>query len=98
MQVDDTHDHGPVTRAYKKLESVEAYEQLEMRPDRLPSTTRQTVLERALRSGHLVGHRSCSLGFVSNGIANKADGSEDAFLSLDVREYWEALDMPRLRA
>ena len=37
-------------------------------------------------------------GFVSNGIANALDGSEDALLSLDVQEFWQDLDMPRLRA
>ena len=71
VQVEDTHAHGPMTRAYKKLETLEAFEQLELRPDRLPSTSRQTVMDRALGSWHAVNHESCSRGFVSNGIANK---------------------------
>ena len=39
VQVEDTHAHGPMTKIYKKQESLEAYEQLSLRPDRLPSTT-----------------------------------------------------------
>ena len=98
VQVEDTHAHGPMTGAYKKQESLDAYAQLEVRPDRLPSTSRQTVLDRALDSWRAVNHMSCSRGFVSNGIANKLDGSEDCLLSLDVMDFWRSLDMPRLRA
>ena len=98
VQVEDTHAHGPMTKHYKKRESLEALEQLQIRPDRLPSTTRQTVLDRALDSWNAVDHGNCSQGFVSNGIANSLDGSEDHLLSLDVQPFWDDLDMPRLRA
>jgi hypothetical protein len=81
VQVEDTHAHGPMTKIYKKQESLEAYEQLTLRPDKLPSTTRQTVLDRALGSWRAVDHAACSRGFVSNGIANKLDGSEDETLT-----------------
>ena len=87
-----------MTKIYKKQESLEAYEQLTLRPDKLPSTTRQTVLDRALGSWRAVDHSACSRGFVSNGIANKLDGSEDEILTLEVSEYWAELNMPRLRA
>jgi len=87
-----------MTAAYKKKESLEAFEALVVRPDRLPSTSRQTVLDRALDSWQAVNHWSCSQGFVSNGIANRLDGSQDGMLTMDVREYWHDLDMPRLRA
>ena len=98
VQVEDTHAHGPMTAAYKKQEILESYAQLEVRPERLPSTSRQTVLDRALDSWRAVNHMTCSRGFVSNGIANKLDGSEDCLLTLDVKGYWDSLDMPRLRA
>ena len=97
VQVNDTHAHGPMTAVYKKRESLEAFEQLSIRPDRLPSTTRQTVLGRACDSWSAISQESCARGYVSNGIANKLDGSEDAFLSLDVQEFWEELDMCRRR-
>ena len=98
VQVEDTHAHGPMTKIYKKQESLEAYEQLTLRPDKLPSTTRQTVLDRALGSWRAVNHAACSRGFVSNGIANKLDGSEDETLTLEVTEYWAEWKMHRLRA
>ena len=87
-----------MTKIYKKQESLEAYEQLTLRPDKLPSTTRQTVLDRALGSWRAVNHAACSRGFVSNGIANKLDGTEDETLTLEVTEYWAELKMHRLRA
>ena len=93
VQVEDTHAHGPMTKIYKKQESLEAYEQLTLRPDKLPSTSRQTVLDRALCSWQAVDHAACSRGFVSNGIANKLDGSEDDTLTLEVAEYWAELKM-----
>jgi hypothetical protein len=82
-----------MTKIYKKQESLEAYEQLTLRPDKLPSTSRQTVLDRALCSWQAVDHAACSRGFVSNGIANKLDGSEDDTLTLEVAEYWAELKM-----
>ncbi len=97
VAVNDTHAHGPMTAVYKKRETLEAFEQLQLRPDRLPSTSRQTVMDRALDSWQAISHGSCSRGFVSNGIANKLDGSEDALLSLEVQEFWQELDMPRWR-
>jgi hypothetical protein len=98
VQVEDTHAHGPMTKIYKKHESLEAYEQLILRPDKFPSTTRQTVLDRALGSWHGVDHSACSRGFVSNGIANKLDGTEDDTFTLEVSPYEEELGMHRLRA
>ena len=97
VQVEDTHAHGPMTKIYKKQESLEAHEQLTLRPDKLPSTSRQTVLNRALDSWRAVNHEACSRGFVSNGIANALDGTEDGTLTLDVQGYWAELQMPQLR-
>ena len=98
VQVEDTHAHGPMTKICKKQASFEAYEQLTLRPDKLPSTLRQTVLDRALGSWRAVDHAACSRGLVSNGIANKLDGSEDEALTLEVTEYWAEVQMHRLRA
>ena len=97
VQVEDTHCHGPMTTIYKTRESREAYEQLLVRPDQLPSTSRQTVMDRALDAWMQVNHFSASKGFVSNGITNALDGSEDDILSSDVADFWTALDMPAVR-
>ena len=97
VQVEDTHAHGPMTAAYKRRESLEAYQQLVVRPDRLPSTSRQTVMERAFDSWMDVSHEKCSQGFVANGIANALDGSEDGHLSADVEGFWHEVGMPELR-
>ena len=97
VQVEDTHAHGPMTAAYKRRETRDAYDQLSVRPDCLPSTTRQTVLDRALDAWNDVNHLACSQGFVGNGIANALDGSQDADLTADVVDLWHEIGMPAHR-
>lgn len=97
VQVEDTHAHGPYTAAYKKAETKEALWQLEVNPGRLPSTSHQTVMDRALESWHTVNHESCTKGFVANGICGALDGSEDHLLTEEVRPFWTQLDMPARR-
>ena len=97
VQVEDTHCHGPMTRIYKQRESREAYEQLLVRPDQLPSTSRQTVMDRAFDAWNQVNHLVATRGFVSNGITNALDGSEDGLLRTEVAEFWVAVDMPAVR-
>ena len=98
VQVPDTHAHGPYTNLFKKREMQEAWEQLEVRPNKIPSTSRQTVMNRALDSWMDVNHEKCSAGFVANGIANALDGSDDHKLTPEVVPFWHELDMPGLRA
>ena len=97
VQVEDTHAHGPYSAKYKKCETEDAYQQLLVRPDRLPSTSRQTVLDRAQLAWSQVNHGSCTRGFVEDGITNALDGSEDGQLTADVIAFWTELDMPRER-
>merc|ERR1712051_201685 len=97
MQVEDTHAHAPYSKFYKRQETEDAYEQLQVRPDKLPSTSRQTVMDRALLAWSQVDHTSCSHGFVVNGIANALDGSEDAELSEDIVGFWLGLKMSEVR-
>ena len=97
VQVEDTHAHGPMTAAYKRRETEDAFEQLSVRPDCLPSTSRQTVLDRALDAWNDVNHLASSQGFVGNGIANALDGSEDADLTADVVDLWHEIGMPAHR-
>ena len=97
VQVEDTHAHGPYTAKYKQCETDDAWQQLLVRPDKLPSTSRQTVLDRANQAWSFVNHTKCSLGFVENGITNALDGHEDALLTADVVDFWHELDMPAVR-
>ena len=98
VQVEDTHAHAPMTAHYKRREMEESFDQLMLRPDRLPSTSRQTVMERALDSWLDTNHEAASQGFVANGIANALDGSEDGKLSADVADFWSEIGMPRIRS
>ena len=98
VQVEDTHCHASMAAAYRRREMQEAHEQLRIRPDQLPSTSRQTVLDRALDAWLSVDHVASSQGFIANGIANALDGSQDDLLSLDVADLWVEIGMPRIRA
>ena len=98
VQVEDTHAHAPMTAHYKRREMEESFDQLMLRPDRLPSTSRQTVMERALDAWRDTNHEAASQGFVANGIANALDGSEDGKLSADVADFWLEIGMPRIRS
>ena len=97
VQVEDTHLHGPMTMLYKRRETASAMQQLRIRPDKLPSTSRQTVMERAYDAYMDVDHSSCSHGFVANGIANALDGSQDDELTPEVLPFWTDLDMDSVR-
>ena len=88
VQVEDTHAHAAMTAHYKRREMEESFDQLMLRPDRLPSTSRQTVMERALDAWRDVRHEAASQGFVANGIANALDGSQDGELTADVMDFW----------
>ena len=68
-----------------------------MRPDKLPSTSRQTVMDRAAAAWGQVDHESCSRVVVSNGITNSLDGSEDAELTDGVVGFWHDLRMSEVR-
>jgi len=97
VQVEDTHCNAAMAAAYRRRETQEAHEQLRVRPDQLPSTSRQTVLERALVSWLAVDHVASSQGFVANGIANALGGSQDDILTLDVVDLWHEVGMPGRR-
>ncbi|MCP4242166.1 MAG: hypothetical protein GY772_16545 [bacterium] len=97
VQVEDTHAHGPYSRHYKQRETEDAMDQLRLHPDRLPSTSRQTVMDRALESWRNVDHKASSQGFVADGLCGALDGSEDHLLSADVAPFWHGLGMPARR-
>ena len=97
VQVEDTHAHASYSAKYKQEETQAAWEQLLIRPDKLPSTSRQTVMDRAMSAWSHVDHVMASRGFVCNGIANALDGSEDDQLSEDVAPFWHELRMSEVR-
>ena len=98
VQVEDTHAHAAMTAHYKRRETEESFQQLMIRPDRLPCTSRQCVMERALDAWLDTDQNAASQGFVANGIANALDGSEDGLLSADVIDFWLEIGMPRIRS
>ena len=62
VQVEDTHAHASYSAKYKREETQAAWEQLMIRPDRLPSTSRQTVMDRAMSAWSHVDHAMASMG------------------------------------
>ena len=97
VQGSDTHLHGPYSGHYKRMETKDAQAQLRLRPHQLPSTSRQTVLDRACASYELCDHQRASNSFVENGIANALDGSEDHRLTAEAAPFWIDGEMPRRR-
>ena len=77
-----------MTGFYEKREIRDADQQLRIRPDKLPSASRQTVMERAYDSFMDVNHTRCSQGFVRSGIANVLDGTEDGWLTPEAMPFW----------
>ena len=97
VQVNDTRLHAPYSAYYIRAETLEAQEQLRA-SKRLPSVTRQTVLNRAAQCWSHVDHAKVSQGFLAAGISIALDGSEDHLLGQEVVELWNTLDMPSVRA
>ena len=60
VQVEDTRAHAAYSAVYKREETEDAYEQLKLRPYKLPSTSRQTVMDRAARAWSQVDHVAAS--------------------------------------
>jgi len=97
VQVGDTHRHGPLTRVYRDLEAEDAQRELSLRPSHLPSSSRQTVMERAFQAWTTVSHLESAREWRENAITQALGGSEDADIRSDLLPVWHQLDMPRLR-
>eukprot|EP00969_Alexandrium_andersonii_P316152 13967452-Alexandrium_andersonii.AAC.1 len=67
------------------------------RTRRMPSTSRQTIMERAARARAAVDHRRVSDGFLHAGLALSLNGDEDHLLGYEAKAFWEELDIPALR-
>lgn len=97
VQVNDLRAHAPYSAHYKKCETLDAWEQLKVRPNKMPSTSRQTVMDRALDAWHHVDHLQVSKGFIEAGVCGNLDGSEDHKLCMEVATFWAELNMSEER-
>ena len=98
VQVPDTHRHGPLSRAYKDLETADGAQQLLLRPWSLPSCSRQTVMDRAVAAWKATPCPNHRQEYVQNAIMNSLDGSEDIEIRADLQNVWRELRMPERRA
>ena len=97
VQVNDTHAHKPYNNHYRSLELSENAAHGLIRPKKLPSATRQTVMNRSASSWSLVDHSKCVQGYLDNGITNALDGTQDGKMRKDIWELWQELEMTPLR-
>ena len=99
VQVCDTHRHGPLTSAYRRLESRESERQLRLRPKlAMPTFGRQHVTTRSIQawaetSLPVDGRKE----WVQNACLNALDGSEDGQIAKDLVPLWVELGMSDLR-
>ena len=97
VQVGDTHRHGPYTKAYREREVDDAMRQQSVRPGRLPATSRQSVLDRAVAAWRDLDHSRGRREWVEDGLMGALDGSEDGLLRRDLQAVWVRLGMPAWR-
>ena len=98
VQVPDTHRHGPLTSAYRALETRDAQVQLRLRPSKLPSFSRQAVFNRSKQawsqtSAGADGRKE----WIQNACLNDLGGSEDGVIQRDLLGLWMHIGMPRIR-
>ena len=93
VQVNDVGAHAPYSGYYKQDEVLDNTAQLRAGA-KMPSVSKQTVLNRAAKAWQKVDHERVSKHFVGVGFANNLDGSEDKVLNSNVRQIWYDLEMP----
>ena len=98
LATNDTHAHAPYEKDYEDAEVADNMAQLR-RSRRVPSTSRQRVLERAHGSWiRGVNHeRIATQAFKENALSNTLDGSEDHLISRRNLVFWHELDMATIR-
>ena len=99
VQVCDTHRHGPLTSAYRRLESRESERQLRLRPSlAMPSFSKQHVTDRSMQAWAQTSLPADGrLEWVQNACLNALDGSEDGKIARDLAPLWLELGMPQIR-
>lgn len=97
-QVNDTHLHGPLSKAYQELEMHLGVVKLILEPNSCPHRDRKDcVRDLALVWGRSDLHLTALAGWKANMITNALDGSEDRLASSEIRAFWDELDMSTRR-
>ena len=97
-QVNDTHLHGALSKAYQELEMHLGVVQLVLDPNSCPNRSRaDCVRDLGLMWGRSDLHLTALAGWKANMIMNALDGSEDRLASSEVRAFWDELEMDTLR-
>ena len=97
-QVNDTHLHGALSKAYQELEMHLGVVQLVLDPNSCPNRSRaDCVRDLGLIWGRSDLHLTALAGWKANMIMNALDGSEDRLASSEVRAFWDELEMDTLR-
>ena len=97
-QVNDTHLHGHLSKAYQELEMAEAFMQLAVEPGACPKRDRAACvrdLASVWRRPDI--HIAALAGWKQNCILIALDGSEDRLASSEVKAFWEELGMDKIR-
>ena len=98
VQVPDTHRHGPLTSAYRALETRDAQVQLKLRPSKLPSFSRQAVFNRSKQAwSQTSAGADGRMEWIQNACLNDLRGSEDGLIQRDLLGLWMHIGMPNIR-
>ena len=96
IQINDTHFHGRLKSSYRDLETELMIEQLRSNPEKIPSPSRDQMMEMLYQSWSSL-NVDRSAAFKSLWITNAFDGSEDYLVS---RKLWDLVgsDMVNYRS
>ena len=91
MAVCDNKPHRWLESRYKELDMIAHMQSLSSRPDKVPKSTKQDVLDRAWQAWIEFDH-SCGAGLhKSLGYTTALDGSEDHCIDTSAAHFWERL-------
>jgi len=97
-QVNDTHCHGPLSKAYQELEMQDAFEQLARSPHGCAQRDRLTcVRDLAMIWKRQSIHLRSREGWWNNQLLNAFDGSEDHKASGEIAAFWNEIGMDTCR-
>ena len=95
-QVNDTDLHGPFERVYLDHEQTSFNEQQMLRPGCV-NRTPQDVVDDVVATWQSLDHGQAAAGHRRVGLSVALNGSEDAAISREALECWQALDMATVR-
>jgi hypothetical protein len=97
VQTLDTHKHWPMSNHYRIAEINDASRQLEIRPHRLPNSSRATVYRRAVDAWKSVGFPFPEKPWLDNGCLQDLSRDGDASVSTSLLPLWLEAGMPERR-